>query len=93
MKSKALDLFVPARLFAQFCAGRHKGVLALCLASCMLGLSGNARAQSITTFDAPDGRALRRFCLSQSGTKLSPVIRRIVEFAPAFVSSTLRHHR
>jgi hypothetical protein len=54
MKSKALDLFVPARLFAQFCAGRHKGVLALCLASCMLGLSGNARAQSITTFDAPD---------------------------------------
>jgi hypothetical protein len=28
-------------------------------------------------------RALRRFCLSRAGVKLSPIVRRIVEFAPA----------
>jgi hypothetical protein len=38
-------------------------------------------------------RALRLFCLSESGTKLSPVIRRIVQFAPASVASVHRRTR
>jgi hypothetical protein len=55
MKSKALKPFMTKRLaLAQFCSTvRGKGVLALCQALCTLVPSWSARAQSITTFDAP----------------------------------------
>jgi hypothetical protein len=40
--------------FSQFCSAvRRRGALALCMALCTLGLSGSARAQSFTIFDAP----------------------------------------
>lgn len=47
--------------FAQFSAAvRRKGVLALCLALCTLGLgtSGNAQDHRIITFDAPNSGTL-----------------------------------